>query len=157
MASEKLKEYLNKKQVRYISFGHRPAYTAQEIAAAVHAPGRDVVKTVMVKLDGQMAMAALPASYQINFGLLRKASGAASAKLAGEAEFKDMFPDCEIGALPPFGNLYGFDVFAAKTLTEGEEIAFSAGSHTELINMAYRDYEKLVMPKTAGFEVKLNC
>jgi Ala-tRNA(Pro) deacylase len=127
MASRKLKDYLNQNQVRYISFGHRPAYTAQEVAAAVHAPGKEVVKTVMVKLDGQMAMAALPASYQISFGLLRKATGLASAKLAGEAEFKDLFPDCEIGALPPFGNLYGFDVFAANTLTEGEEIAFSSG------------------------------
>jgi Ala-tRNA(Pro) deacylase len=156
MASEKLKHYLNKKQVRYISFGHRPAYTAQEMAAAVHAPGREVVKTVMVKLDGQMAMAALPASYQISFGRLRMATGAASARLAGEEEFKDMFPDCEIGALPPFGNLYGLDVFAAKTLTEGDQIAFSAGSHTELINMAYRDYERLVKPQMAGFEVKLS-
>ena len=105
----------------------------------------------MVKVDGTMAMAVLPASYQVDFDLLKTATGAQEVELATEAEFKDLFPDCELGAMPPFGNLYGMDVFMAASLAEDEEIAFNAGSHTELIRMAFPDYVRLVNPVQLHF------
>jgi Ala-tRNA(Pro) deacylase len=151
MPVQKLKDFLDSNGVKYVSISHSMAYTAQEIAAASHIPGKEIAKTVMVKLDGKMAMAVLPASYKIDFGLLKKVSGASDAELAGEGEFKDMFPGCEIGAMPPFGNLYDMEVFVAESLAEDEEIAFNAGNHTELIKLAYSDFEKLVHPKKLKF------
>ncbi len=120
---------------------------AQEIAASVHIPGKELAKTVMVKIDGKMAMAVLPASYQVDFNLLRDFSGAREAKLISEEEFKDLFPDCEIGAMPPFGNLYEMEVFMDESLRQDREIAFNAGSHHELIKLDYNDFETLVNPK----------
>ncbi len=134
---------------------HSVAYTAQEIAAAVHVKGKEMAKTVMVKLDGKMAMAVLPAFHQVDFEQLKKASGAQDAVLATEKEFRDLFPDCDIGAMPPFGNLYGMDVFVSRVLAEDKEIVFNAGSHYELIRLAYNDFEKLVKPKIADFSVKM--
>jgi Ala-tRNA(Pro) deacylase len=147
MPVKKLKEYLDQEGVKYVAIVHSPAYTAQEIAANAHIPGKDVAKTVMVKLDGKMAMAVLPASYRVDFDLLKEATGAKKVELAGEKEFKDMFPGCEVGAMPPFGNLYGMDVYVAETLAEDEEIAFNAGSHSELLKLAYGDFDRLVRPK----------
>jgi Ala-tRNA(Pro) deacylase len=105
----------------------------------------------MVKLDGKMAMAVLPASYKVDFDLLKSASGASKVELASEAEFKDAFPECEVGAMPPFGNLYGMEVFVAESLAEDEEIAFNAGTHTELIKLKYEDFENLVKPRKLKF------
>jgi Ala-tRNA(Pro) deacylase len=105
----------------------------------------------MVKLDGKMAMAVLPASYNVDFHLLKKASGATEVELATETEFKDIFPECELGAMPPFGNLYGMEVFVAQTLADDEEICFNAGSHTELIKLPYTDFVSLVKPKLLKF------
>jgi len=147
MPVRKLKEFLDEGKIKYVCVSHSVAYTAQEIAARAHVRGNELAKTVMVKLDGKMAMAVLPATYQIDFNLLKKASGAKTAQLATEAEFKGLFPDCELGAMPPFGNLYGFDVYVAETLAEDDEIAFNAGSHAELIKMSYEDFERLVKPK----------
>ena len=157
MPIRKLKEFLDREGIRYVSIRHSPAYTAQEIAAVTHIPGKELVKAVIVKLDGKMAMAVLPASHQIDFNLLKEVSGAGKIELAAEAEFKGIFPDCEIGGMPPFGNLYGMEVFAAKTLAEDEEIAFNAGSHSELIRLAYRDFERLVKPRIAHFSSKLKA
>lgn len=151
MAVKKLREFLDKNNIKYRTIMHSPGYTSQEIAAAAHISGKEVAKTVMVKIDGKMAMAVLPASFKIDLNLLKKASGAERVELAGEPEFENRFPDCDIGAMPPFGNLYGMDVFVAEKLTEDEEIAFNAGSHSELIQLAYRDFEKLVRPKKAQF------
>ncbi len=155
MPIKKLKEFLDREGIKYVSIRHSPAYTAQEIAAVTHIRGKELVKAVIVKLDGKMAMAVLPASHQINFDLLKEVSGAQKVELATEREFKDMFVDCEIGGMPPFGNLYGMEVFAAKTLAEDEEIAFNAGSHSELIRLAYKDFERQVKPKIANFSSKL--
>jgi Ala-tRNA(Pro) deacylase len=129
-------------------------FTAQEIAASAHIPGKELAKTVMVKIDGKMAMAVLPASYRIDFDLLQGATGASTIELASEEEFEDLFPDCEVGAMPPFGNLYGMDVFAAASLAEDTDIAFNAGSHSELIRLPYKDFEKLVGPKVLQFSRK---
>jgi Ala-tRNA(Pro) deacylase len=149
MPVKKLKDFLDSNAVKYVAINHSAAYTAQEIAASAHVRGKLLAKTVMVALDGKMAMAVLPASGKVSFELLRKAAGAKDAQLAGERAFCDMFPGCEVGAMPPFGNLYGMDVYVSKLLAEDEEIAFNAGSHTELIRLGYKDYERLVRPKVA--------
>ena len=155
MPVRKLKDFLDSENVKYVSIYHSIAYTAQEIAASVHVKGKEMAKTVMVKLDGKLAMAVLPASHQVDFEHLRRASEAQDVMLATEKDFKDIFPDCDIGAMPPFGNLYGMDVFVAQALTQDEEIAFNAGSHYELIKLDYKDFERLVNPKIADFSVKM--
>lgn len=139
MPLKKLRDFLDSKGVKYVSIAHSKAYTAQQIAAASHIPGKELAKTVMVKLDGKMAMAVLPASYKVDFDLLKKASGSGRAELAGENEFKDMFPQCEIGAMPPFGNLYGVHVYVSEELAHEPLIAFNAGTHDELVEMSYSD------------------
>jgi Ala-tRNA(Pro) deacylase len=108
----------------------------------------------MVKIDGKMAMAALPAPSRIEMDFLKRAAGAQSIELATEADFKNLFPDCETGAMPPVGNLYGMSVFADTALSKDDEIAFNAGSHRELIRMAYKDFERLVQPAVADFSVR---
>lgn len=145
-----LKEFLDRNKVKYVSISHSPTYTAQEIAQSAHVPGRKLAKTVIVNLDGKMAMAVLPATEHVDFALLKKAAGAKKAELASEAHFKGRFPECEPGAMPPFGNLYDMAVYASPTLTEDDEIAFNAGSHTELIRLAYKDFERLAKPKVAA-------
>lgn len=151
MPVDKLKDFLDSSKIKYTTISHSPAYTAQQVAASAHIPGKEMAKTVVVKLDGKIAMAVLPASYKVDFDLLKQAVGASKVELASEQEFKDMFPGCEVGAMPPFGNLYGLDVFVAESLTEDEEIAFKACSHKELIRMAFKDYEKLAKPKVIKF------
>ncbi len=151
MPVEKLKEFLDSRKVKYVTVSHSAAYTAQGVAASARVPGKELAKTVMIKVDGRMAMAVLPASYRVDFDLLKEVTGAGKVELAAEEEFKDMFPECEVGAMPPFGNLYGMDVFVAESLAEDEEIAFNAGSHTELMRLAYKDFEALVEPKVVRF------
>jgi len=151
MPVRKLKEFLDTRGIRYVTIQHSPAFTAKEIAASAHIPGKQLAKTVMVRVNGRMAMAVLPASYSIDFHLLREVCGAERVELATEREFRDMFMECEVGAMPPFGNLYGMEVFVAGTLAEDEEIAFNAGTHRELIKMAYADFERLVNPVVAEF------
>jgi len=151
MPARKLREFLDRNGIKYITIRHSPAYTAQEIAASAHVPGRELAKTVMVKLDGRMAMAVVPASRRVQLDSLRGAARAARVQLASEEEFRDAFPECDVGAMPPFGNLYGMEVFVADSLAEDDEIAFNAGSHTELVRMAWADFRKLVSPKVARF------
>jgi Ala-tRNA(Pro) deacylase len=154
MPVKKLKDFLDGNDIKYVTISHSPAYTAQQIAAAAEIPGKELAKTVIIKIDGVMAMAVLPASYKVAFELLKKAAGVGKVELAGEREFKDKFPDCDVGAMPPFGNLYGMEVFVAASLAEDKEIAFNAGSHTELIKMSYKDFEALVKPKVLTFSMK---
>lgn len=151
MPAKKLRTFLDNHHVKYVTIRHSKAYTAQQVAASAHIPGQEIAKTVIVRKDGKLAMAVLPASYQVDFDLLKKSTGAKELELANEQDFKAMFPDCEVGAMPPFGNLYDMEVFVAETLTEDEEIAFNAGAHTELIRMSYEDFEKLVEPKILKF------
>ncbi len=155
MPTKRLKEFLDQNHVKYISVSHSQAFTAQEIAASAHISGRQLAKTVMVTLDGSMAMAVVPATDHVDLRLLKKVSGVKKAELANEKEFKDLFPDCEIGAMPPFGNLYGQQVYMAASLAVDDEIAFNAGSHTELIRMAYRDFERLVNPVVAELSTEI--
>ena len=154
MPSKKLKEFLDQKKIKYITVKHSSAFTAQEIAAAAHIPEKELAKSVIIKADGKMAMAVLPASYKVNFDQLKKVLKAKEVRLAYEQEFIDKFPDCEIGAMPPFGNLYGMEVYAAESLSGDEEIAFNACSHTELIKMKFKDFLKLVKPKIIKFSAQ---
>jgi Ala-tRNA(Pro) deacylase len=146
-----LREYLDKHNIKYVVISHSPAYTAQGIAALSHVPGRELAKTVVVKLDGELTMAILPACFQADLGLLKRATNAKTVELAQEGEFKKYFPECETGAMPPFGNLYGIKVIADESLTKDKEIAFNACSHRELIRMLWDDFERLVKPKLARF------
>lgn len=154
MPARKVKEFLDSHKIKYVSIKHSEAFTAQEIAASAHISGKELAKTVMVSLDGKMAMTVLPASDRVDLDRLKEAAGARQIELLVEKDFKDRFPDCEVGAMPPFGNLYEMDVFVSESLAEDEEIAFNAGSHTELIRMAYKDFERLVRPRVLQFSSK---
>ncbi len=151
MPVRKLKEVLDQNKIKYVSIVHSTAYTAQEVAASAHVTGRELAKTVIVELDGQMAMAVLPANKKIVLQDLRDVTGCEEVKFASEEEFRRRFPDCETGAMPPFGNLYDMEVFVAETLSHNSEIAFNAGSHTEVLRMAYKDFERLVQPNVLSF------
>lgn len=151
MPVRKMKDFLDRENVKYVTITHSPAYTAQEVAQSAHIKGKDLAKTVIVELDGKMAMAVLPANRKIVLQDLREVTGCEEVKFASEDEFKARFPDCETGAMPPFGNLYGMDVYLAEALTQNEEIAFNAGSHTEVVKLALHDFERLVQPKVVSF------
>lgn len=136
---------------------HRHAFTGvygpgNRCLAHIH--GKDLAKTVIVKVDGKLAMAVVPASHKVRLDHLRSTVGAKHVELASEQDFKDKFPGCDIGAMPPFGNLYDMDVYVSETLSQDEEIAFNAGSHTELIQLPYQDFERLVHPKVARISLK---
>lgn len=149
MPVAKLTEFLEEKQVHYDTIPHSTAFTSQEAAAAAHIRGREVAKTVMVKLDGEMAMAVLAAPDHVSLDRLKQVSGARAVELATEEEFRDLFPNCEPGAMPPFGNLWDMQVFVDQRLREDERIAFAAGNHHELVRLAYGDFERLVNPAVA--------
>lgn len=151
MPVKRLKEFLDKEAVAYVVISHSAAYTAQGIAKAAHLSGNVLAKVVVVKIDGKMGLAVLPAPFKIDLGHLRKAVGSPSLKIATEEEFKDVFPDCDVGAMPPFGNLYKMDVYVDASLAKEKEIVFNAGSHKELIRLAYKDFKRLVKPKVIKF------
>ena len=151
MAVTRLTNLLSDQHIQYVIIPHAPTYTAQETAASAHIPGLEFAKTVIVKIDGKLAMAVLPAQYKIHLGLLKQEVGASQVELANEDDFRGLFPGCDTGAMPPFGNLYGMDVYVEDSLLEDEEIVFNAGSHTELIKISYKDFMDLVDPKIARF------
>ncbi|MBS2098367.1 aminoacyl-tRNA deacylase [Carboxylicivirga linearis] len=146
MPFTRLEEFLNRERINYKRIVHSRAYTAQKTAAYAHISGNEIAKSVVIKIDGKIAMAVLPASYQLDLDELKRATAAKDVRLATESEFKDVFKDCEVGAQPPFGNLYNLEVFVAEKLTEDTNIAFNACNHAELIQMTYKDYQRLVHP-----------
>lgn len=147
MPKNKLIDFLNKNKVKYETIEHSPAYTAQEIAEIAHVSAKELAKTVIVKVDGELAMTVLPAHHKVEFDKLQEATGTDKVELASEFEFQERFPGCELGAMPPFGNLFNMDVYVTKDLTKDKSIAFNAGTHSELIKIAYSDFDKLVKPK----------
>ena len=151
MPVKKLKLFLDENRVKYVCITHSKAYTAPEVAASAHIPGRAMAKVVIVELDGEMAMAVLPSNRKVVLQDLREITGSDQVRFASEEKFQSRFPDCEIGAMPPFGNLYGMKVFAAESLAQNTEIAFNAGSHEEIIKLAYADFERLVSPSVMSF------
>jgi len=154
MPVTKLKEYLDKENVKYVSIYHSSAYTAQETAECAHISGQEMAKVVIVKIDDKFAMVVLPAPEHIDMELLKDAIDADNIALASEQEFSKLFPGCEVGAMPPFGNFYDIDVYIDEDITGDEKIAFNAGSHTELIELAYKDFERLVQPHVLRFSTK---
>jgi Ala-tRNA(Pro) deacylase len=150
MPTRKLRDYLDQHEIQYVTISHSPAYTAQRIAELTRIPGKELAKTVIVKIDDKFAMAVLPASRRVNLEHLKEAIGADEVSLSSETEFNELFPDCEVGAMPPFGNLYDMGVYVAEQLTEDEEIAFNAGTHSELVKMSYNDYANLVTPQVVA-------
>jgi Ala-tRNA(Pro) deacylase len=147
MPVKRLKDALDAQGIKYMLISHSPAYTAQEIAASAHIPGKEMAKTVIVRVDGRLMMVLLPASRQIDFQRLQEGLSATTAELASEEEFKGLCPDCELGAMPPFGPLYGVQVVVDGALALDEEIYFNAGSHRELLKMSFADFAKSVQPK----------
>jgi Ala-tRNA(Pro) deacylase len=141
-----LREFLDSHHIKYMVISHSLAYTAQGVAALAHVSGKRLAKTVIVKIDGILAMAVIPASCHVDPDRLRTLTGAQNVEIATELEFKDAFPDCETGAMPPFGNLYDMAVYADASLAENEEITFSAGTHRELVRMHWDDMLRLVNP-----------
>jgi Ala-tRNA(Pro) deacylase len=141
-----LREFLDRNRIQYLVISHSVAYTAQGIAALTHIPGKELAKTVIIMVDGRLAMAVVPASFRVDLYRLKKFLGADSVELANEIAFRSSFPDCETGSMPPFGNLYGMDVFVDEALAEDKEIAFNAGSHRELVRMKFADFRDLVKP-----------
>jgi Ala-tRNA(Pro) deacylase len=142
----KLREFLNRERVRYDVMSHPRAYTSEGVAAAQHVPGRDLAKVLIAKAGGRFVMAVLPATSRIDLHKLGDLTGDPHTVLASEAEFAKLFPGCEVGAMPPFGNLYDVPVFADPRLAEDESIVFEAGSHTETVRLAWTDFERLVRP-----------
>src|SRR6201981_2701999 len=151
---KRLIDCLNDNKLTYEILRHPEALTAQRIAQAEHVKGRHHAKVVMVKSGGQHLMTVLPADHQIDLEKVKKAMGKA-VSLDKEAEFKSLFADCAIGAMPPFGNLYDLPTHVDKNLAEQDYIVFEAGTHTDAIKMSYRDYEKIVKPKINDLGIKL--
>jgi Ala-tRNA(Pro) deacylase len=147
MVCEKLKKYLDDNGVRYEVLRHGEAFTAQEIAAAMHVKGKMLVKVVILNSDRGYIMVALPADRRVDIAALRAGLGLKMAALASEEEFRMLFPDCEAGAMPPFGNLYNVPVYVDRSLTLDRDIVFNAGTHYEAVKISYEDFEKLVKPK----------
>lgn len=145
----KLKEMLDEAKISYEVYHHPLAYTAQEIATAQHLSGKEVAKVVMLKVDGNLLMGVIPASQKINLTAVKASLGAKEARLASEDEFSVRFPECEIGAMPPFGNLFGLAVFVDPALEKDEYIYFNAGNHTETVRLKYQDFAALVKPQRA--------
>jgi len=148
---DRLVDYLRENGVPFEVQHHPKVITAQEVAATEHVPGRMLAKVVIVLADGEMVMLSLPAPYQVDLKKVGKVLGAKEARLAKEEEFEGAFPDCEVGAMPPFGNLYGLPVYVEEALAEDETIVFRAGTHTDIMSVRYVDFEQLVEPIIAEF------
>lgn len=149
--ARKLKEFLDTSKAPYKLSTHQEVYTAQEIAASLHVKGQYLAKVVIIKSKDKLLMVTLPASHKVNIEKVKTLLKDPEARFATEAEFKSAFPDCDVGAMPPFGHLYNLELYADKSLTKDEEIIFQAGSHVETVRMKYKDFEKLAKPKMAEF------
>jgi Ala-tRNA(Pro) deacylase len=143
---DRLEQYLREQLIEFQMQHHPLAYTAQKVAQSEHVPGRELAKTVIVVTDDRTVMVVVPANQNVEATRLATAFGASWARLAEEKEFESLFPDCEVGAMPPFGNLYGMDVYVDETLTRDEQIVFRAGTHTDTLRIKYTDFARLVKP-----------
>lgn len=151
MPIKRLQDALDQEGIKYVLISHSPTFTAQEIAASAHVPGKKMVKTVIVRTGAKLVMAVLPASLHVDLHKLAEGLNVASAELASEEEFRGLCPDCELGAMPPFGHFYGLEVIADKSLEADEEVYFNAGTHRELLKMSFADFSKMVKPKFLAF------
>jgi Ala-tRNA(Pro) deacylase len=151
MSPKLLRAYLDEAHIEYMVRGHRPAFSSSRVAEAAHVRGRELAKVVIVWVDNRLVMAVLPSTQHIDLAHLRELSGARNVRLAREEEFAARFPQCEIGAMPPFGNLYDMEVFVADSLTKDDYISFNACTHTDILTIAYADFERLVRPRVLAF------
>src|SRR5712664_2382754 len=151
----RLIDFLDESKVRYEILHHPEAFTSHELAAIEHVKGKDRAKVVMVKSGGELFMAVLPTDHRIDLEKLAAITGRPTS-VAEEADFKELFPDCEIGTMPPFGHLYGVATYLDQSLTGIDRIVFEAGTHSDAIKMEYADYERLAKPTLADFAVKLH-
>ncbi len=151
MPTKSLQQFLDSHHVRYTTITHPPAFTAQEIAARAHISGKALAKIVMVKADGSPYMVVLPADRRIDFHRLGESLRAQHVDLMSEWEFSGRFAGCEPGAMPPFGDLYGVEVVVDDSLAQDEEIAFNAGTHSELVKLPYREFDRLAHPRVCAF------
>jgi Ala-tRNA(Pro) deacylase len=147
MPTPQVTAYLDGHGVAYETITYAHAYDAQHVAAAAHVSGKQLAKTVVIKMDDTLVMAVLPADARVDCERLKATLGAAYAELAKERDFKAVFGDCEVGAMPPLGPLFGVDVFVDESLVKEEMIAFRAGTHGELIKMSYADFERVAAPR----------
>jgi len=147
MLAPRLHNFLDQEHTPYTTLHHDRTVTAHETASATHLSRNLFAKTVMLKIDGTLAMMVMPTSYRIDLVRLSRALGGPMVELADETEFKDAFPDCEVGAMPPFGNLYGLPVFVDSRLASQTEVAFNAGTHTDAVRMPYKEFERLAQPE----------
>lgn len=147
----RLENYLRENGAPYSLHHHPPAFTAQAVAESEHISGKSVAKVVVVFKDGAMVMLALPANLRVNLTKAAEALGAREVRLAREDEFQAAFPDCDVGAMPPFGNLYDLETYVDKNLEGSQEMVFNAGTHEDTIHLQYADFERLVHPKVAEF------
>jgi Ala-tRNA(Pro) deacylase len=154
MPAQKLKKMLDQHNIKYISINHSPAYTARETAASTFVPRREFAKTIIVDMDGEKVMAVLSASRHVDLVALRNLAHAKEARLATEDEFRELFPDCEVGAMPPIGSLYNMRVFVDEMVTEVDDVCFNAGSHEQILRMDCNDYLKLEQPVMGAFAIK---
>lgn len=151
----KVKSYLDQEHVVYQILEHSLAFTAMEIAGAQHVPGKQFIKAVIVKADDQYIMCVLSSTHRIDFDRLKKLTKSQDIFLAKESEIASLFPDYELGAEPPFGQLYGLKVYVDEEVPENDEIIFNAGTHTDAVKIKYRDFKRLVKPIVADFGVHL--
>ena len=151
MRPRSLDEFLTKNRVPYTTFRHAPAFTAMHAAAISHVPGRSWAKTVVCYADGEVVLAVVPAHYTVDLEQLRELAGAATLRLASEPEFAALYPDCEEGAMPPFGGLYLQRVFVEACFVGDPEMVFNAGTHTDCIRMHYADFADLAQPVVGRF------
>jgi len=149
--SQRIRDYLDSQHVSYECVPHTQAFAAQEVAQSLHVPGRRFAKPIVLEADGRLLMAVLPATHRLDLPELKEKLGVDDLELVPEGELAKFCPDCELGALPPFGHLYGMDVWVDKTLGESEEIMFNAGSHTDAIRMKYADFARIATPHLARF------
>jgi Ala-tRNA(Pro) deacylase len=154
MPAQKLKHLLDQHKIKYISINHSPAYTARETAASTFVPRREFAKTIIVDIDGEKVMAVVSASRHVSIEALKNLAHANEARLASEDEFGELFPDCEVGAMPPFGSLYNMRVFVDEMVTEVDDLCFNAGSHEQILRMDCRDYLKLEQPAIGSFAIE---
>jgi Ala-tRNA(Pro) deacylase len=151
----RLIDFLDQSKVRYEILHHPEAFTSHELAAIEHVKGKDRAKVVMIKAGAEILMAVLPTDRRLDLEKLTTITGRPTA-VAGEAEFKPLFPDCAIGTMPPFGHLYGMVTYMDQSVAGADRLVFEAGTHSDAIKMKYVDYERLAKPTIADFAVKLN-
>ncbi|MGD1277794.1 MAG: YbaK/EbsC family protein [Tepidisphaeraceae bacterium] len=146
MSARRIQDLLASNNASYRAIKHDPAFTAQEVAQSTHVPGKYMAKTLVVCIDGHLALAVVPATKRLDLTLLRSQAAAKEVRLADESEFEECFGDCEVGTAPPFGNLFGIRTFVDVGMAMQEEIAFNAGTHTDVVIMRFADYSALVKP-----------